>query len=174
MLDILHVLPLHQRNGTGAALIDWGIALADEDGLQCYVETSPAAHPLCLKKGFRHVAEMRVELGKYKEGFKDYRHVVMIRSPFGSDQPQEPPEPPHNENPFADDENSFADEDALSPIDEGEIPYTAEAKMLEIRSSSSLRSAVLRDARNSTRSSSQKSAIGSNKPQTLPSTPDIG
>ena len=167
MLDILHVLPLHQRNGAGTALIDWGLEMADKESLECYVETSPAAHSACVKKGFRHVAEMRIQLGKYKEGYKDYRHVVMIRPPFGREEPPERSEPPNIEDPFN-------DEGAVSPTDEADMSYTAEAKMLDFRSSSVVRTTVSMDESTSTRSSSRKSTVYRAELLTSSQAPEIG
>ena len=156
------MLPLHQKNGAGASLIDWGLNLADKEGLQCYVESSPAARPLCVAKGFRHLAEMRIELGKYREGYQDYRHSVMLRGPYGEDEPPEPP------SKF----NSFEDVPDVSPIDEPEFQYTAEAKMLHFRSSSSLKSSArLRDTRSSTTSSSVRNSKNRKESHPLPKTP---
>lgn len=165
VLDILHVLPLHQRNGAGASLIDWGLALADNDGFQCYVESSPAARSLCMTKGFRHLAEMRIELGKYREGYHDYRHSVMLRGPYGED---EPPQPPSKADPFAD----IPEVSPVSPIEEPEFHYTAEAKMLHFRSSSSLKSSArLRDTRSSTTPSSLRTSRYRRESHPLPKTP---
>lgn len=174
MLDILHVLPLHQRNGAGASLINWGLGQADSEGLECYVETSPAARSLCITKGFRHLAEMRIELGRWKEGYSDYRHSVMIRPPYGEFEPLEAP---------VEEEDTFQDKGPLSPIEEQAISpvseieesaYTAEARMLEFRSTSSLRSARLRDARRSTSNRSSRIStmyLDDNRP--LPQTPEV-
>ena len=144
--------------------MNWGLGQADSEGSQCYVESSPAARYLCTRKGFRHVAEMRIELGKYKEGYQDYRHSVMIRPAYGE---EEPPRPPSKLDPF---------EDAaeMSPIDDMEESYTAEAKMLEFRSSSSLKSARLRDTRSSTTSSSLMSGKNRDLSRALPRTPKAG
>ncbi|KAL9102420.1 MAG: hypothetical protein Q9163_002442 [Psora crenata] len=141
LLDIVHVLPSRQRDGVGASLIDWGLEMADTEGLQCYVEASPVAYSLCRRIGFRHVADMRVELGNYKEGYRDYRNIVMIRPPFGGRE---------REGPYELDDNHYL-------LEEAERSYPAEAQMLTLRSSSSLRAVLLRGATNSIISSSQKS-----------------
>ncbi|KAG8531431.1 uncharacterized protein KY384_003060 [Bacidia gigantensis] len=172
ILDILHVIPLYQKAGVGIALINWGVDLADKEGIQCYVESSPAARSLCVKRGFQHLAEIRIELGKYKEGYHDYRHSVMLRPPHGK---EEPPKPPSKANPFAD-EKAVSPRSPVSPVeeDEEEPTYTAEAKLLEFRSSSSLRSAKLMETR--THSRSNKSSQGSiqyQKPPPLPKTPRV-
>ena len=161
---------MYQKQGAGTALIKWGINLADKEGTECYVESSPAARRLCVRSGFRHLAEMRIELGKFKEGYLDYRHSVMLRLPYGI---EEPPEPPPKENPF-DEEKSGVLASPVSPLVEEEEPYTAEAQMLEFRSSSSLRSVKLMDTRSHSRSKSKSSSQGSfqiQAPPPLPKTP---
>jgi len=137
-------------------LVKWGTDMADREGLQCYVETSPVGYHLCTKNGFIGVAEMKIELGKYKLGYPDYKHVVMVRPSYGDSEPPEPrPKQTLEFNEKV--ENPFEDEETAPPVvDENEIPYTAEAKMLDLRHSSSL-SATLRDTRSLTPSSSQKS-----------------
>ncbi len=84
MLDIVHTHPSHQGRGAGAQLLRWGTDLADKDGLQCYVESSPAGYPLFQKYDFADVTEMEIELNKYKKhgyGQYKYKHIVMIRPP---------------------------------------------------------------------------------------------
>lgn len=92
MLDILHTHPSHQGRGAGAQLVKWGTDLADKEGLQCYLESSPAGYPLFQKCDFEDVTEMEIELNKYKNdgyGQYKYRHIVMIRPP--SIPPKVPP-----------------------------------------------------------------------------------
>ena len=143
VLDILHVLPIHQNNGVGACLVNWGLGQADSEGIQCYVESSPAARYLCAKKGFHQVADMKIDLGRYKEGAQEYCHMIMIRPPYGNYESSRP----------SSDSSPFDDEPDVSPIDDMEEAYTAEAKMLEFRPSSSLKSTGRIDTRSSTTSS---------------------
>ena len=84
MLDILHTHPSHQGRGAGAQLVKWGTDIADKEGLQCYLESSPAGYPLFRKCDFEDVTEMEIELNKYKNdgyGQYKYKHIVMIRPP---------------------------------------------------------------------------------------------
>ena len=84
VLDILHTHPSHQGRGAGAQLVKWGTDLADEERLQCYLESSPAGYPLFQKCDFEDVTEMEIELNKYKKsgyGQYKYKHIVMIRPP---------------------------------------------------------------------------------------------
>lgn len=145
VLDIIHVIPLYHKCGIGSSLIDWGLDQADKEGSACYVESSPAARPLCIKKGFKHIGEMQIELGRYKDGYEQYRHMVLLRPPRTSDGSERSSQ----HDPFTDDPDG-----RVSPIlEEVEVPYTAEAKLLHFRSKSSLRSvARLTDARGSKRS----------------------
>ena len=167
VLDIVHVVPLYQRSGVGAALLDWGLEQADKEGVQCYVESSPSARSLCEKKGFRYVGEIKIELGRYKEGYREYKHTVMLR-PFR--RRKEMDQPLSELNPFDDDPEMSP----VSPfVDDSEVPYTAEAKMLEFRSTSSLRSARLTDTRGSKRSLSQESNHYRDIPAPVPKTPAL-
>ena len=120
---------------------------------------------MCLKKGFDQLGEIRIELGRYKDGYKDYAHSVMVRPPQGATGALKPPA---INNPFED----AADISPISPGgDDAEEPYTAEARMLEFRSSSSLRSARLMDARGSTRSLSKDSNHHHDIPAPIPKLP---
>ena len=79
VLDIIHTHPSHQGRGVGSLLVKWGTDLADKQGLQCYLEASPAGYPLFRKADFVEVAEMEIDLNKYRErmGVCKYKHVVM-------------------------------------------------------------------------------------------------
>lgn len=84
VLDILHTHPSHQGRGAGAQLVKWGTDLADQERLQCYLESSPTGYPLFKKCDFEDVTEMEIELNKYKpNGYGQfiYKHIVMIRTP---------------------------------------------------------------------------------------------
>lgn len=84
VLDILHTHPSHQGRGAGAQLVKWGTDLADKEGLQCYLESSPTGYPLFKKCDFEDVTEMEIELNEYKNdgyGQYKYKHIVMIRPP---------------------------------------------------------------------------------------------
>ena len=74
----------------------WGTDVADREGAKCYVESSPAGYPLFRNCGFEDVAEMEIELNRYKKkgvgyGLYRYKHVVMIRAPDDDVQPPEVP-----------------------------------------------------------------------------------
>jgi len=96
VLDILHTHPSHQGRGAGTALTKWGTDLADKQHLQCYLEASSSGHRLFRKMDFHDVAEMEIDLNRYRAGYGNgiymYKHVVMIRPP---DMP--PKVPPKDE-----------------------------------------------------------------------------
>ncbi|RYO80937.1 hypothetical protein DL766_007500 [Monosporascus sp. MC13-8B] len=51
-LETLGVLPTHQKQGYGGALVKWGTELADELGIECYLNASPAGRPLYAASGY--------------------------------------------------------------------------------------------------------------------------
>ncbi|RYP90471.1 hypothetical protein DL770_003382 [Monosporascus sp. CRB-9-2] len=51
-LEALGVLPAHQKQGYGGALVKRGIELADELGLECYLDANPAGRPLYAANGY--------------------------------------------------------------------------------------------------------------------------
>jgi len=78
LLALLDTHPDHQRRGAGGMLVRWGTDIADEAGLRCYLEASPAGHHLYRQKGFKDVENIEINMAKYgKEGVS--RHVCMIR-----------------------------------------------------------------------------------------------
>ncbi|RYP12294.1 hypothetical protein DL765_007405 [Monosporascus sp. GIB2] len=51
-LEALGVLPTHQKQGYGGALVRWGTELADELGVECFLNASPAGRPLYVASGY--------------------------------------------------------------------------------------------------------------------------
>ena len=141
VLDILHTHPSQQGKGAGASLLQWGTERADEVGAHCYVETPVAGYSLFEKAGFQTVTEMSIDLGRYKDGLTHYKHDVMVRPPHGLSQQNQPPPVPLKDRERL--EEAAVEEESVwdtSECDDDESPtlqYTAEAKMLELRSSNS-------------------------------------
>ncbi|MCJ1401662.1 hypothetical protein MMC11_004879 [Xylographa trunciseda] len=78
LLGLLDTHPDHQKRGAGGMLVQWGINVADEAGLCCYLEASSAGYTLYRQKGFKDVETIEMDMAKYgKEGVS--RHVCMIR-----------------------------------------------------------------------------------------------
>ena len=181
VLDILHTHPSQQGKGAGTQLVRWGTDLADKEGLQCYVETPVAGYTLFRQSGFQNITEMSIDLGKYKHGLTGYKHIVMIRPSLGMTQPERPPPvPPKNTERF---EGDLSERDQVwetsSETDEDEPPtlqYTAEARMLDLRSSNSTgspklgsvaamrASASMRDLRSSTSTGSRLESVSDVRP----------
>ncbi|KAI0169282.1 acyl-CoA N-acyltransferase [Hypoxylon sp. FL1284] len=51
-LEALGTVEAHQKKGYGTALVQWGNALADELGVECYLDASPDGKPLYEKHGY--------------------------------------------------------------------------------------------------------------------------
>ena len=156
VLDILHTHPAHQGKGAGVELVKWGTDLADEEGLQCYVEASPQAVSTLRFCGFDDVTEMNINLGMYRAGLSEYKHTIMIRPPYGQrDVQQQPPPIPRKsqERPnlidqdpawvdiiseyTEEDDNDTSSEISEHNLEPPSASYTAEARMLDMRSSAS-------------------------------------
>ena len=142
VLDILHTHPSQQGKGAGTQLVKWGTDRADKEGIQCYVETPVAGYSLFRQSGFQNVTEMSMDLGKYKDGFVEYKHLVMVRPPFGTTHPERPPPVPPKKSEQRRSNMTEGESvwDTATESDENESPtlqYTAEARMMEMRSSTS-------------------------------------
>ena len=96
VLDIIHTHPAHQGRGAATSLLKWGLNLADSMRTLCYVESSPAGYPLFCKHDFVDLADMEVDLNRYRKAYGSYkyRHTAMVRLP---DKP--PVVPPKDEAP---------------------------------------------------------------------------
>lgn len=168
VLDILHTHPLHQRKGAGAQLVRWGTDMADNEGFPCYVEASRSALKIFGDRNFEDVTALSINLGKYRDGYGPYSHTIMIRPPYGLSIPDcPPPIPPKSTErqwippleaqismPEWVERISEAGEDDVqqtSPV----LEYTAEARMLDMRASSSPRPSLL-DVRDSAGGKSPK------------------
>jgi len=78
VLNMLMTHPKHHRRGAGKMLVQQGINIADEAGLLCYLEGSPAGHRLYLSMGFKDVETLDMDMSEYGlEGI--HSHYVMIR-----------------------------------------------------------------------------------------------
>ncbi|PMD37424.1 hypothetical protein L207DRAFT_514697 [Hyaloscypha variabilis F] len=87
-MAILGVHPGFQRMGVGKRLLEWGLEMADREGLECWIEASPAGKGLYEKLGWREVAYTDVELRRWgwevKEGEEEFsRTVSMFRGVRG-------------------------------------------------------------------------------------------
>ena len=81
-LSILATHPDHHRKGSGGRLVKWGTDLADEQGVECYLEASIEGRPLYERLGFRVVKETPFKLEDF--GRPDLGvdvNCIMIRAP---------------------------------------------------------------------------------------------
>jgi GNAT superfamily N-acetyltransferase len=83
-MAILCVGPEWQRMGVGKRLLEWGLEKADREGLEVWIEASPAGKGLYEKMGWREVGVLDVDLVKWggKEGEAE-RTVSMLREVGG-------------------------------------------------------------------------------------------
>ena len=87
-MAILGVDPNFQRMGVGNRLLEWGLEKADREGLECFIEASPAGKGLYEKLGWREVGFTDVELRRWgwpvEEGEEEFsRTVSMFRGVGG-------------------------------------------------------------------------------------------
>jgi GNAT superfamily N-acetyltransferase len=79
-MALLAVEPGFQRMGIGKRLLEWGLEKADREGLECWIEASPAGKPLYEKLGWREVGVTDVELRRW--GWKGEGEVTRTVSMF--------------------------------------------------------------------------------------------
>jgi GNAT superfamily N-acetyltransferase len=58
----LSTCPLHRRRGAASMLIQWGLDLADKQGIEAYTEAHDESRTLYEKFGFESVAEFEVKM----------------------------------------------------------------------------------------------------------------
>ncbi|OAL23737.1 hypothetical protein AYO20_10883 [Fonsecaea nubica] len=78
LLDLLQTDPKYQGRGAGGKLIQWGLDIADELHLPTYLESSPAAHGLYQKFGFRDIDKLTLD-PKWNYGSADASIYFMLR-----------------------------------------------------------------------------------------------
>ncbi|KAF3767143.1 acyl-CoA N-acyltransferase [Cryphonectria parasitica EP155] len=76
-LEIIVTRAAHQGRGAGAMLMQWGAERADREGVECYLDATPAGKPLYERFGFRDA----VETWPFFD--EQYRHSFMVRKPKG-------------------------------------------------------------------------------------------
>ena len=68
-LNLLATLPAHERRGAGTLQMKWGIDRALRDGLDCYLEATPAGMPLYQRMGFELVSEWELDTAPFGGDF---------------------------------------------------------------------------------------------------------
>jgi predicted N-acetyltransferase YhbS len=77
---VLGLLCVHreaQRQGVGAALVQWGLDRSVEEKLPAYLEASTGGFPLYQKLGFKKIDTMIVKAEKWN-GDRDLQYSVML------------------------------------------------------------------------------------------------
>ena len=80
--------PAAQGHGVGTALVRWVTDEADKQGICCWLQSSPVAHSLYLRKGFKEVGSLELDLSEFAPGGKEggwgwgvYKYRYMLRLP---------------------------------------------------------------------------------------------
>ncbi|EPE30171.1 Acyl-CoA N-acyltransferases (Nat) [Glarea lozoyensis ATCC 20868] len=76
-LELLATRPEWQGKGAGSKMLKWGLGKADEEGLEAYLEASPAGKRLYEKMGFKEIG--RLVVPSKKEGGEDFVECFMLR-----------------------------------------------------------------------------------------------
>lgn len=80
-LEFVATLPEYQGKGAAGKILRWGIAKADDEGTEAYLEASPDGKPIYEHLGFKEVDRLVVELeGKGLEE-TEFVECFMVRSP---------------------------------------------------------------------------------------------
>jgi len=75
-LEIISTRREYQGKGAGSLLLDWGVQKADDDAVECYLDSTPEGKGLYLKFGFEEIETRRY--------FDDtYSHCYMLRKAKG-------------------------------------------------------------------------------------------
>jgi GNAT superfamily N-acetyltransferase len=76
-LELIATKKGYQRRGLGAQLVRWGMEKADEEGWDCYLDSTPEGKPLYRKLGFKTLCTTAFPEIEYTQAF-------MLRHPSGS------------------------------------------------------------------------------------------
>ena len=86
LMLVLCVNPEYQRMGVGGKLLEWGLAEADREGVECWIDASPFGLGLYKKHGWKEVGYLDADLTKWglEEGTPLHRMVHLVRQPKSS------------------------------------------------------------------------------------------
>ena len=74
-LNTLVTDPSHQGQSIGSALVRWATSKADTDadadGVPCWKQSSPVAHGVYAKAGFKDIGMLDIDLNKFAPGGKE-------------------------------------------------------------------------------------------------------
>lgn len=66
-LNLLAVSPKFQRRGVGALLVQYGLDIADRDGIESYLESTKPGYNLYKRSGFEDHSMINLEIGKWTD-----------------------------------------------------------------------------------------------------------
>jgi GNAT superfamily N-acetyltransferase len=78
-LELVATRPEYQGKGAAGKLLRWGMARADEEGTETYLEASPDGKPIYEHLGFTEVDRLVVELKEEVLGGKEFIECFMVR-----------------------------------------------------------------------------------------------
>lgn len=82
LMAVLVVDPEYQRMGVGNELLRWGLDLADEEQVECWIDASPAGFGLYKKFGWEEVGAVEIDLERWGGEKGTVRRIVnMVRPP---------------------------------------------------------------------------------------------
>ena len=81
-IGIVCTLPAYQGKGIGSQLLKWGLDIADEKRLECWINASPVGLSLYKRLGWEELGSVDVHLGDWggEHGVID-RTVYLVRKP---------------------------------------------------------------------------------------------
>jgi len=62
-LPVLVERPEWQRRGVGRRMLEWGMRMADEEGVACWIDASPEVTALYRRLGWKEIGETKIEFG---------------------------------------------------------------------------------------------------------------
>lgn len=80
-LEMLATSPAFQGKGAGTQMMQWGLAQADVQGMEAYLEASPDSVRLYEKHGFREAQRLDTLIDNERVKSTWYRNLYMIRQP---------------------------------------------------------------------------------------------
>ena len=88
-MGILCALPTYQGRGIGSKLLKQGLDVADEKGLECWINASPVGLGLYKKFGWEELGSVDIHLGDWggEDGVID-RTVYLVRKPMKREEMQ--------------------------------------------------------------------------------------
>lgn len=76
----LVVSPAWQRKGVGKLLLEWGLKVADDKGLKCWIDASPQGLGLYKQCGWQEAKVLEFDLSSWGGDFGDvHRTMCMVR-----------------------------------------------------------------------------------------------